>query len=52
MDYSHPSLKGVDDAKGFFADEKQSAAQSEDTDKKGVFKRIKKLLFGRKGDKR
>ena len=52
MDYSRPSLKGVDDAKGFFADEKQSAEQNEGTEKDGVFKRIKKLLFGRKGDKR
>lgn len=52
MDYSHPSLKGVDDAKGFFADEKQSAEQNEGTEKDSVFKRIKKLFFGRKGDKR
>lgn len=52
MDYSRPSLKGVDDAKGFFADEKQSAEQNEGTEKDSVFKRIKKLLFGRKGDKR
>ena len=52
MDYSRPSLKGVDDAKGFFADEKQSAEQNEGTEKDSVFKRIKKLLFGKKGDKR
>lgn len=52
MDYSRPSLKGVDDVKGFFADEKQSAEQNEGTEKDSVFKRIKKLLFGRKGDKR
>ena len=52
MDYSRPSLKGVDDAKGFFADEKQTAEQNEGTEKDSVFKRIKKLLFGRKGDKR